>query len=251
MIWGSIKPIAKRILPAPFRLWLRRVPVRVSESPMYKCVHFGSFRRVTPIHRGFEVGRGTYIDRYYIEKFLQEHSASIKGRVLELADNDYTRRFGGNNVSHSDVLDVRPDYAAATIVADLTSADEISSNTFDCIILTQVLNCIYDVHSAIRTVYRILKPGGCVLVSVPGISQIAEIEMEYCGEYWRFTGLSLKRLFEDVFPAGCVKVESRGNVLAAIAFLHGLAAEELRTEELDDSAPNYEVSLLLRAVKPS
>jgi SAM-dependent methyltransferase len=216
---------------------------------MYKCVQFGDFRRVTPIHAGFGMGRGTYIDRYYIDRFLEENSSYIKGRVLELSDNEYTVRFGGDRVTRSDILDVRPDHSQATIIGDLTSADAIPSDSFDCIILTQTLNFIYDVHSAVQSVYRILKPSGCVLVSVPGIAPLSPDEMEYCGDYWRFTRLSLKKLFEEAFGKGCVEVESRGNVLAAVAFLHGLAVEELKPGELDYRDPFYEVSVLLKAVK--
>jgi SAM-dependent methyltransferase len=220
-------------------------------GPPYRCVRFGSLRRTTPIHAGFATSRGTYIDRYYIERFLQDNAAQIKGRVLELSDNNYTLRFGGANVTCSDVLDIRPDHPSATIVADLTSSEGIPSGAFDCIILTQVLNFIYDVPAAIRTAHRILKPGGCVLVSVSGISPIVPEEMAYCGDYWRFTRLSLRRLFEEVFPAECITVESHGNVLAALAFLHGLAVEEFKAEELDYRDPNFEVSILLRAVKAS
>jgi SAM-dependent methyltransferase len=245
----ALKQWAKKILPARFRLWLRLVQVRVSESPMYKCVRFGSFRRVTPIHAGFNMGRGAYIDRYYIEKFLHDNSSVIEGHVLELSDNNYTVRFGGDRVTRSDVLDVRPDHDRATIVGDLTSLVDIPSDSFDCVILTQTLNFIYDVHAAIKTVYRILKPGGCVLVSVPGIAPLSPDEMEYCGDYWRFTRMSLKGLFEEVFEKGSVTVESRGNVLAAVAFLHGLAVEELKPEELDYRDPFFEVSVLLKAVK--
>jgi SAM-dependent methyltransferase len=216
---------------------------------MYKCVRFGDFRRVTPIHAGFGMGRGTYIDRYYIEKYLAENSSCIKGRVLELSDNEYTLRFGGDRVIQSDVLDVRPDHSQATIIGDLTAGDSIPSESFDCIVLTQVLNFIYDIQAAVQTLHRILKPGGCVLVSVPGIAPLSPDEMEYCGDYWRFTRLSLKGLFEGEFGEGCVEVESRGNVLAAVAFLHGLAVEELRPEELDYRDPFYEVSVLLKAVK--
>jgi len=249
MAGQALKQLAKHFLPARFRQWLRRMQVRLSESPMYKCTRFGSFRRVTPIHAGFGMGRGTYIDRYYIDRFLEENSSNIKGRVLELSDNEYTVRFGGDRVTRSDILDVRPDHSEATIIGDLTSADGIPSDSFDCIILTQTLNFIYDVHSAIQTVYRILKPGGCVLVSVPGIAPLSPDEMEYCGDYWRFTRLSLKGLFEEEFGKGRVEVESRGNVLAAVAFLHGLAVEELKQEELDYRDPFYEVSVLLKAVK--
>jgi SAM-dependent methyltransferase len=239
------------MLPANLRQRLRIAETRYLAIPPYNCVRFGSLRRTTPIHFGFTTRRGQYIDRYYIEKFLAQHAACIQGHVLEFANNDYTLRFGGSRVTRSDVLDVRPNHATATIVADLTAADDIPSATFDCIVMTQVLNYIYDVHAAVRTVYRILKPGGCVLVSVLGIAPITPEEMEYCGDYWRFTRVSLRRLFEEEFPAADVTVESHGNVLAAVAFLHGLAAEELKPEELDACDPDFEVSILLKAVKPS
>jgi SAM-dependent methyltransferase len=247
---GALKELAKRILPARVRRWMRITYVRVSERPPYKMVRWGSLRRVTPIHSGWFVGRGNYIDRYYIESYLEQNASSIRGRVLELADNEYTVRFGGGRVIQSDVLDVRPNYQRATIVDDLAVGESIPGNAFDCVILTQVLNYIYDVKAAIRTIHRILKPGGCVLVSVPGISQLAQHEMECYGDYWRFTSISLRRLFEEVFPEANVTVEAHGNVLAAISFLHGLAHEELRKNELDYRDPNFEVSVLLKAVKP-
>jgi len=229
---------------------VRRSRVRYSEDPPFQCVHFGDLRRTTPIHAGFSIGRGTYIDRYYIERYLEQHSDCIRGRVLEMADNGYTTRMGGSRVTRSDVLDVRPNHPPATIIADLATGDGIPSDTFDCVVLTQTLNFIYDVRGAIRTVHRILKPGGTVLASVSGIAQIAPDEMKYCGDYWRFTSLSLMRLFQEAFPADCITVESHGNVLAAVAFLHGLAVEELSAEELDRRDPNFELTVLLKAVKP-
>jgi SAM-dependent methyltransferase len=247
---GALKEMAKRILPAPVRRWMRVTHVRASEWPPYKMVNWGSLRRVTPIHSGWGVGRGNYIDRYYIERYLEQNADCIQGRVLEVTENEYTIRYGGNRVTKSDVLDIRPDHPMATIVSDLTVGEEIPSDSFDCVILTQVLNFIYDAKAAIRTIHRILKPGGCVLVSVAGISQMAHDEMGYCGDYWRFTSVSLRRLFEEAFPAANVTVEAHGNVLAAIAFLHGLAVEEVRREDLDYHDRNFELSVLLKAVKP-
>ena len=213
-------------------------------------VRFGSLRRTTPIHRGFGFGRGTYVDRYYIDNFLERNAASIAGHVLELCDNEYTRRFGKDKVLRSDVLDVRPGWPGATIIADLASCDGIPSCTFDCVILTQVLNFIYDARSAVRNLHRILKPGGTALVSVSGIAQLAPDELQYCGDYWRFTSFCLRRMFEEFFPPENIDVEAAGNVLAAVAFLHGLAAEELTPEELDYHDPFFELSILLKAVKP-
>jgi hypothetical protein len=39
-------------------------------------------------------------------------------------------------------------------------------------------------------------------------------------------------------------------VLAATAFLHGLAVEDLRTRELKHIDPQYELVITVRAVKP-
>ena len=127
--------------------------------------------------------------------------------------------------------------------------DIIPSDTFDCILCTQVLLLVYNLQAAVRTLYRILRPGGVVLVTAPGIQKISRGDMETTGDYWRFTSLSLRRLFEEVFPKDHIEVKAYGNVLAATAFLHGLAVEDLRRGDLEHHDPDYEVSIALRAVK--
>ena len=150
----------------------------------------------------------------------------------------------------SDVLHAMDGNPKSTIVADLTCADHISSDTFDCLIITQTLPFIYDVKAAICTLNRILKSGGVVLTTLPGISQISRYDMDRWGEYWRFTTLSAQRLFAEFFPPECVTIEAHGNVLAAIALLHGLASSELKPLELEHHDPDYEVMITVRAVKP-
>jgi SAM-dependent methyltransferase len=213
-------------------------------------VRFGSLRSLKPISRVFGRDRGQCIDRYYIENFLARHANDIRGHVLEIGDNAYTRRFGGEQVHRSDVLSLSDENSKATLIADLTHADHIPSDSFDCVIFTQTLQFIYDVKAALRTLYRILKPSGVLLATFPGISQISRYDMDRWGEYWRFTTLSAHRLFEEVFPPKDVKVEAHGNVLAAIAFLHGLAAEDLAENELVHCDRDYEIVITVRAVKP-
>lgn len=129
--------------------------------------------------------------------------------------------------------------------------DHIPSNTFDCFILTQTLQLIYDVRAAIKTSYRILKPGGVLLATFPGLSQKNHPGyMERWEDLWRFTSTSAQRMFLEVFPSQNLQVQAHGNVLVATAFLYGLAAEELRQEELDYPDPDYEVLITVRAVKP-
>lgn len=241
---------ARAILPAPLRRWLNRQQQRLRRWPPGGMVEFGSLRRITPISQSFGLDRGLCIDRYYIEHFLGQYAGDIHGQVLEVGDNLYTVQFGGNRVARSDVLHVMEGNARATIVADLTQADQIPSDVYDCIVLTQTLQFIYDVRKAVQTLYRILKPNGVLLVTLSGINRISRYDMDRWGEYWRFTTLSASRLFEEIFPPSNVTVQGYGNVLAAVACLHGLAVAELNREELDYCDADYDVLIAVRAVKP-
>jgi len=224
---------------------------RFTRRPPGGSVNLGNLHRLTPISRHFGIDRGQSIIRYYIERFLLTHASDIKGHVLEIEDDAYTRKFGGDRVIKNDVLHVEEGSPMATIVADLTCADHIPADTYNCIIFTQTLQFIYDVRAAIRTLYRILKHGGVLLATSHGISQISRYDMDRWGEYWRLTTLSARFLFEEVFPEENIEVQAHGNVLAAISFLHGLAAEEFTKQELDYHDPDYELIITIKAVKPA
>ena len=244
----GLKTIARRALPVPVYRWLRRHRNGVEDRPPVGAVRFGDLRRLTPISRVFGFDRGTPVDRYYIEDFLARNGDCIRGRALEVGDDTYTRSFGGDRVTQQDVLHVSEDNPRATIIADLASADHVPSDAFDCIILTQTLNLIYDVRAALATLHRILKPGGVLLATFPGITQVDH--SDWGGSwYWAFTALSAQRLFGEVFAPANLKVETHGNVLAATAFLHGVALEELRADELDYNDPDYQVIITVRATK--
>jgi glycosyltransferase involved in cell wall biosynthesis len=248
------------------RRWLRRpkhLAARLTRSlvqtiglsphrsvPKPGRVSFGDLRRLVPISRHFGFDRGQPIDRYYIEKFLDRHRLDVRGRVLEVADNAYTKRFGDNRVVASEVLHASAGNPSATIVGDLARGDNIPSNAFDCLILTQTLLYVFDLPAAVRTTLRILKPGGVVLVTVPGICQLAQPDIPVWNDYWRFTSMSARRLFEESFPASHLEVSTFGNILSAISFLHGLSSRDLRREELDRFDPDYQVCIAVRAVKP-
>lgn len=249
LVAQRLRQKAKSILPASLRQWLRRQQNRFSVWPPVGAIRFGSLDRTTPISSEFGYDRGQCIDRYYIEKFLGANAADIRGSVLEVADDNYTRMFGANRVVESTVLHARAGNEQATLVADLTSADSIDSNVFDCIILTQTLQFIYDFQSAVSTLERILKPGGVVLATFPGISQISRYDMSRWGEYWRFTSLSAQKIFECAFGPGGVAVETHGNVFAALALLHGMATEDIDKTKLDVRDPDYEVVITVRATK--
>ena len=243
-----LKALAKNNLPTPLLQWLRKVIKGIRRST---SLNFGDLRRLEPLSVQLGFDRGQPIDRYYIEKFLVNHQQDIRGRVLESGDDMYCRQFGAN-VSQSDIIDVFAGNPKATIIADLSIADTIDDNSFDCIILTQVLQMIYDVKAAYVHIHRILKPGGVLLMTGHGISPICCREDEdNWGEYWHFTTQSVKRLIIDTFESPTVEVCAFGNVFSTSAYLYGLASEELTNEELEYNDPRFELLVCARVVKAS
>jgi SAM-dependent methyltransferase len=203
-------------------------------------------RRTTPLSEHWGHERGTSIDRVYIDEFLSRHRDDIAGRVLEIRDHRYTDRFG-TRVTQADVLDLDSTNPLATVVADLGAADEIPENTYDCFVLTQTLQYLRDPSTAVLHAHRVLKPGGVLLATVPSIIRIDADTPEI--DRWRFTELSCRELFGAPFGEAQVEVTSAGNVLAAVAFLEGLAAEELSAGKLSARDPAFPVVILIRAVK--
>jgi SAM-dependent methyltransferase len=210
---------------------------------------FGALRRTEPIGRKFGFDRGDPVDRRYIEAFLHQHRSDIAGRVLEIGDRNYTTRFGSARVVQSDVYD-RPGNRTATLTGDLGGRSRLPAAAFDCLVVCQTLLFIYDVERAMRNLHDALKPGGVLLLTVPGISQIVREDMDREGDFWRFTTRSLHDLALEAFAPDNVDVRSWGNVLASVAFLHGLAQQDLRAEELDVCDPDFQLIVSLRAVAP-
>jgi SAM-dependent methyltransferase len=236
--------MVKRVLPSLFAGWLDRAG---NERPAIGRVRFGDFGRTTPIDGDFGFGRGTPVDRFYIESFLERNSNDIAGRVLEIGNATYSQRFGAERVTQQDVLHVRLGNPHATIVGDLSAADVLPRDSFDCIVLTQTLQYVYELRAAVAQLHAALKPGGVLLVTLPGISQI-EPDYSEGTWYWAFTASSASRLFAEVFD-GSVAVESHGNVFAAVSFLHGVALEELPPSKLLVRDADYPVIVTLRARK--
>jgi GT2 family glycosyltransferase len=244
---GGIRRRIAGFVPVSLR---RRLFTGSRGAPPVGRVRLGDLHRVHPISERFGFDRGLPVDRYYIEAFLARHASEIVGRVLEVGDDDYTRRFGRGRVSRSDVLHVHEGNPRATIVGDLTDPQFLAAQGFDCIVLTQTLQLIYDVRKAIVHLHRALAPGGVVLATVPGVSQIDRGEWGKTW-FWSFTPLALERLFGDVFGPEAVAVEAYGNVFAATMFLQGLAVQELDTADLDPRDRAYPVVVGVRARKRS
>jgi glycosyltransferase involved in cell wall biosynthesis/SAM-dependent methyltransferase len=240
---NAAKAVIKKLLPV-----INRSGTTQQSVPQPAQVDLGSLNRTNPFSEKFGYDRGGPVDRYYIENFLKRKSALISGRVLEIGDNEYTLMFGKDRVLQSDILHIDESNTKATFIGDLSDAPQIPNNSFDCIVLTQTLHLIYDFKSAIKTCYRILKPNGSLLITVPGISHIAQ---DQWGKYWfwSFTDNAINRALSECFSPSKVVTETFGNVLVATAFLYGMGLPELSKKQMDDHDPHYQVIITAVAVK--
>jgi SAM-dependent methyltransferase len=213
-------------------------------------IQFRDMSRTSPISSCFGFDRGTPVDRYYIERFFKENSHLICGRVLEVGDSSYSRKFSMKNAESFSVLQhsaLGTDSNA--IIGDLAERAALPENAFDCFICAQTFQYTYEIKKAVEGAYSLLKPGGVLLATVPGISQISRFDADRYGDYWRFTVDSIVKLFNAVFDGG-VEVASFGNVLSATLLLQGVPLEELPdVSVLDDYDCNYPMIITIIARK--
>jgi SAM-dependent methyltransferase len=204
----------------------------------------GPYIRSGPVSLTWGGDRGTPIDRWYIERFLDSHRQDITGRALEVKTDDYVRRFG-SNLTQVDIVDVNADNPRATFVADIADADVLPDASFDCFVLTQVIHYIDDPRRAIAHCRRILRPGGVLLLTAPALNKIDNPPQDH----WRLTVAGCRSILREYFEEDEIEVEGYGNCLVAMAFLTGLAAHELRPHELEQVDPAYPIVICARAVR--
>jgi hypothetical protein len=241
---AALRQLIIRALPRPVLEVQRRVR-RQRQLPRPGEIDFGDLARIKPISPGFGFRRGTPVDRWYIERFLDSHRTAIRGDALEIGDDSYCARFG-TGVTRQDVLHVTGNNPSATLVGSLPDPGVLPDAAFDCMVVTQTLHLIYDLQAAVRNLHAALRPGGTLLLTVPGITPISSDEWG-AQWYWSLTAQSAQKLFADVFGADAVEVEAVGNCFAAMCLLQGIALEDVGEKWLEPVDREYPVIVTVRA----
>jgi glycosyltransferase involved in cell wall biosynthesis len=210
-------------------------------------VGWGDLRRHDPVDDDWGFGRGTPVDRWYLARFFESHRFDICGWVLEVASPLYAHLYG-SGIERLDILDVDPGNVEATIVADLDDPGSLAAMAFDCVICTQTLQYVRDLDRALANLWQCLAPGGVLLLSVPAIQK--RDPSAKLLDRWRVLPHGMATLVDRVCPGAEHEVTGAGNLLAAVAGLYGLAAEELTPDELDAGNDDFPLLTLLRVRKP-
>jgi SAM-dependent methyltransferase len=205
---------------------------------------WGNLRRLEPFSAYYGFDRGTPVDRFYIEGFLAAHAKDVRGAVLEVGNARYAQAFDDAAPEGIEIVDIDAANSEATILADLSAAGSLPAGRFDCFILTQTLQLVSDPEAALQNAWQGLASGGVLLLSVPGITRADPEHVD--ADRWRFTAPGLDTLIARTCVDGNREVAGYGNLTSAVAFLMGLAAEELEEHELTSSDPHFPVVVCAR-----
>jgi SAM-dependent methyltransferase len=199
-----------------------------------------------PLSDDHGIDRGTPIVRAYIEEFLGQHREAIRGPVLEVGDSRYTASFGAGRVTTSTVVDIDRANRHATFIADLNQANSLPDDSFDCIILTEVLHLLTNPGTCLRSCCRALREEGSVLITVPALKRLNPKDPD--SDYLRYTPAGLELLLRRTWD-GPFSVTWYGNLRACVAFLVSHVSEEISSEELRFRDERFPLTVAARAQK--
>jgi SAM-dependent methyltransferase len=222
--------------------------------PLVRQLRGVTFRRLRPLREGRQTG--TAVVRYHWARFLEEHRSDIRGRALEVGATSTIRRYGGPNLVRADAIDLSPHGPDVTVAADLSRADAVPSDTWDCFVNQFTMHVIYDVDAALYHAVRILRPGGVLLVNFPCVDYYFPTGLDMgTGRpmflYWWFTPIHVETLLRRAgLHDGDYRLQVYGNLFTRIAYQLNMPAEELTRRELETVDPGHPLLICVRAVKP-
>lgn len=135
-----------------------------------------------------------------------------RGRLIDLGCGDMPfRSLVGGQLTGYDSLDLFPRNASVTYVGDIQNMTMIPDETYDTALCVEVLEHVPDPFRAAREIYRILKSGGILVMSVPHLSRLHDEPHDY----YRYTRHGVRHLLEQ---AGfeVAQLEKRGGIVSFV-----------------------------------
>jgi len=181
-----------------------------------------------------------------VGRWLATHRASVNGVVLDLGCGNQPYRLwlddlGGRVVA----VDAAPDLAVSA--RGMAACIPLRSQCVDTVLATEVLEHVEDPDTTVREMFRVLRPGGLALVTIPFMYPTHEAPYDFR----RFTYLGLEATCEDAgFEVQDVAAKGGPLVFAAHMGVLGCVAIAGRIcGDLDRAAGGRAVKYVLGATQ--
>jgi len=222
--------------------------------PLVRNLRAMQFRNLQPLGKGKSAGLS--IIRYYWADFLEQYVADIRGHALEVEETTILRQYGGDAVTQADAIDLTAHHDEVRVVADLSRAEHVAGEQYDCFVLPFSTAVIYDIEAALHHAVRLLKPGGVLLVNFWCMDFYFHrgLDMGTGGalymHHW-FTPIQVHDLLHRTgLTTSDYTTQIYGNLMARMAFLLNLPARDLTPHERDLVDPGQPLMMGVRVVKP-
>lgn len=211
-------------------------------SPAIAQINWGDLKRPMPICQAFGLTRGTPVDRYYLSQFIEKVYPQIQGNILEIGGTPKDKDFYQVNQGTSyKILNIEAG-PGVDIVGDVHDPSIVEPESFDSIIIFNVLEHCYAPWIAVENIWKWLKPDGKCFAMVPSAIRVHATPQDY----WRPLPDAFVYIFRNFSQQ---QLYVYGNPITAIAGYQGIATEELTQAELDAFHPDYPVATCMVAQK--
>jgi len=177
----------------------------------------GLVHKFLPPHRVFmDLLSGLSLLRSYFHRTLPLTTQRLSGKIIDLGGKHSNNFYHKLLLNHdAEIICTDINAAPGVIAVDVEKALPFADATFDHILAFWLFEHVYDISTIAGEAYRVLKPGGKLLVSVP-------FQHQYHGDnsptgsyddYWRFTHTSLLKWWESAgFKCECLYALGEGMI---------------------------------------
>jgi len=171
-------------------------------------------RAANPLRTIGQILQGKSLTRSLFNVAIENYE--MRGEVLDLGSKNGTssyyqhiKRDGECKITYTDLLP-----APNVVQVDVEKEFPFPDNSFDTVITFHLMEHVYDIWKMPSEIFRVLKPGGRLIVAVPFIHEYHADPHDY----WRMSDKAVCRLFSD---AGLTvkSVELVGEGIATFAAL--------------------------------
>ena len=130
-------------------------------------------------------------DRYLLRQQMQMLTKYVSGRTLDAGAGTFDRYSGGFKTSEYVRMDIAP--AEGIDVVGSMYAIPFPDASFDSVVSTQVFEHLARPHDGARELFRILRPGGHVVLTIPQMNELHEEPYDF----FRYTPFGVEAVFTD------------------------------------------------------
>jgi SAM-dependent methyltransferase len=149
-------------------------------------------------------------DRYLLDKQIRSFSHYISGKVLDVGAGEVNRY--GKYFKSDEYIKMDPRHGDKVDLVGSADNIPLQDGSIDSVVCTQVFEHLENPQKSAKEIYRVLKKGGHVLLTVPQMNELHEEPYDF----FRYTKFGLKSMFEKV-GFSVEAMDQRGGYYSTIA----------------------------------